>query len=54
MNLLLPSLAPVFMSPQRLTAGLEQLVEYLHRNRGEASTGYRLMPRRKMSSACST
>ncbi len=25
-----------------------------HRVRGEASTGYRLMPRRKMSSACST
>ena len=32
MNLLLPSLSPVFMSPQRLTAGLKQLVEYLHRN----------------------
>ena len=32
MNLLLPSLSPVFMSPQRLTAGLEQLVDYLHRN----------------------
>ena len=32
MNLLLPALSPVFMSPQRLTAGLQQLVAYLHRN----------------------
>ena len=32
MNLLLPSLAPVFMSPQRVAAGLRQLVAYLHAN----------------------
>ena len=31
-NLLLPSLAPVLMAPQRLTAGLHQLVDYLHAN----------------------
>lgn len=32
MNLLLPSLTPVFMSPQRLADGLRQLVGYLHAN----------------------
>ncbi len=32
MNLLLPKLATVFMSPHRLAAGLRQLVAYLHRN----------------------
>lgn len=32
MNLLLPRLAPVFMSQDRLTSGLHQLVAYLHRN----------------------
>ncbi|WP_156686794.1 amidohydrolase [Mycobacterium sp. Marseille-P9652] len=32
MNLLLPRLAPVFMSTERVTAGLRQLVRYLHRN----------------------
>lgn len=32
MNLLLPALSPVFMTPQRLAAGLRQLVAYLHRN----------------------
>ena len=32
MNLLLPRLSPVFMSPRRLTDGLRQLVVYLHRN----------------------
>jgi predicted amidohydrolase YtcJ len=31
LNLLLPRLAPVFMSPDRLTGGLRQLVRYLHR-----------------------
>lgn len=31
MNLLLPKLAPVFMSADRVTAGLRQLVRYLHR-----------------------
>jgi predicted amidohydrolase YtcJ len=30
MNLLLPKLAPVFMSAERLSAGLSQLVRYLH------------------------
>jgi hypothetical protein len=32
MNLLLPKLSPVFLSPERVTAGLKQLVAYLHRN----------------------
>lgn len=32
MNLLLPSLAPHFMSPDRIAAGLRQMVAYLHRN----------------------
>jgi predicted amidohydrolase YtcJ len=32
MNLLLPKLSPVFMSQDRLAAGLRQLVAYLHRN----------------------
>ncbi|MFN8031696.1 MAG: amidohydrolase [Mycobacterium sp.] len=32
MNLLLPRLSPVFMSPQRLADGLRQLVAYLHGN----------------------
>jgi predicted amidohydrolase YtcJ len=32
MNLLLPVLTPVIMSPQRLAAGLDQLVGYLHAN----------------------
>ena len=32
MNLLLPTLMPIFMRPQRVTAGLRQLVTYLHRN----------------------
>jgi predicted amidohydrolase YtcJ len=32
MNLLLPSLTPNFITPQRLTAGLLQLVRYLHAN----------------------
>jgi len=32
MNLLLPHIAPLFMSQDRLAAGLRQLVEYLHRN----------------------
>jgi len=32
MNLLLPHLSPVFMTEHRLTAGLRQLVAYLHRN----------------------
>ena len=32
MNLLLPTLAPVFMSPQRVADGLRQLVAYLHAN----------------------
>jgi predicted amidohydrolase YtcJ len=31
MNLLLPKLAPIFMSADRMTAGLGQLVRYLHR-----------------------
>ena len=31
-NLLLPALAPVLMSPQRLAAGLRQMVGYLHAN----------------------
>lgn len=31
-NLLLPGLAPVLMSPQRLAAGLRQMVGYLHAN----------------------
>lgn len=31
-NLLLPSLTPVLMSPQRLVEGLHQLVAYLHAN----------------------
>ncbi len=31
-NLLLPKLSPVLMNPDRLTAGLRQLVAYLHRN----------------------
>ena len=31
-TLLLPHLAPVFLTPQRLTAGLQQLVRYLHAN----------------------
>ena len=31
-NLLLPSLAPLLMSPERLAAGLHQMVEYLHNN----------------------
>ena len=30
MNLLLPRLAPIFMSADRMTAGLDQLVRYLH------------------------
>ncbi len=32
MNLLLPRLSPVFMSPERLAQGLHLLVEYLHAN----------------------
>ena len=32
MNLLLPSLAPILMSRERLAAGLRQLVAYLHAN----------------------
>ena len=32
MNLLLPALSPVFMSAERLSAGLHQLVAYLHAN----------------------
>ncbi len=32
MNLLLTRLSPVFMNAERLTAGLRQLVDYLHRN----------------------
>lgn len=32
MNLLLPALTPILMSPQRLAAGLHQLVDYLHAN----------------------
>lgn len=32
MNLLLPHLAPVMMSPDRIAAGLRQLADYLHRN----------------------
>lgn len=32
LNLLLPKLAPVFMSTERVTAGLRQMVEYLHQN----------------------
>lgn len=32
MNLLLPSLTPVLLSPERLAAGLHQLVGYLHAN----------------------
>jgi predicted amidohydrolase YtcJ len=32
MNLLLPSMTPVFMTPQRLAAGLRQLAAYLHAN----------------------
>jgi predicted amidohydrolase YtcJ len=32
LNLLLPKLAPTFMSTDRLTAGLRQLVSYLHGN----------------------
>ena len=31
-NLLLPGLAPLLMSPQRLSAGLRQMVGYLHAN----------------------
>ncbi|MFN8070956.1 MAG: amidohydrolase [Mycobacterium sp.] len=31
-NLLMPSLGPVFMTPQRIAAGLRQLVAYLHGN----------------------
>lgn len=31
-NLLLPALAPLLMSPERCTAGLRQLVAYLHAN----------------------
>ncbi|MCB0933747.1 MAG: amidohydrolase [Mycobacterium sp.] len=31
-NLLLPSLAPILMSHQRLVAGLRQMVDYLHSN----------------------
>ena len=29
---MLPKLSPVFLSPERVTAGLNQLVAYLHRN----------------------
>jgi predicted amidohydrolase YtcJ len=32
MNLLLPKLAPKFMSPERIAAGLRQMVAYLHSN----------------------
>jgi predicted amidohydrolase YtcJ len=32
MNLLLPSLAPHFMTQERIAAGLRQMVAYLHRN----------------------
>jgi predicted amidohydrolase YtcJ len=32
MNLLLPKLSPLFLSPAQLAAGLHQLVAYLHRN----------------------
>ena len=32
LNLLIPKLTPIFMSAERLTAGLHQLVSYLHRN----------------------
>lgn len=32
MNLLLPVLSPHFLTPQRIAAGLHQLVGYLHRN----------------------
>jgi len=32
MNLLLPALTPVFMSPQRVAAGLRQMVAHLHGN----------------------
>lgn len=32
MNLLLPSLAPVLMSPERLARGLRQMIDYLHAN----------------------
>ena len=31
-NLLLPALAPLLLSPQRLAAGLRQMVDYLHAN----------------------
>ena len=32
MNLLLPRLSPIFLSPQRVAAGLHQMVAYLHQN----------------------
>jgi len=32
MNLLMPALAPVFMTADRMAAGLRQMVRYLHRN----------------------
>jgi len=32
MNLLMPALAPVFMTADRMVAGLRQMVRYLHRN----------------------
>jgi predicted amidohydrolase YtcJ len=32
MNLILPSIQPVFLSPERLTRGLKQMVAYLHAN----------------------
>ena len=32
MNLLLPRLMPIFMTERRVTAGLRQMVDYLHRN----------------------
>ncbi len=32
MNLILPALSPLLMSPERITAGLHQMVDYLHAN----------------------
>ena len=40
MNLLLPKLATVFMSPHRLAAGLRQLVAYLHRGHRDQRAGH--------------
>ncbi len=44
MNLLLPSLSPLLMTPERLAAGLRQLVAYLHANGVTAINEPGLMP----------